>query len=283
MTPSICSRQMFVCAKLWYLSEIRKIILMGYETKIACASVFVLTSIIWYQRKKIPIKEKSDNDREEMTTLFEKIEEMENEKSILTEENNDLKKLVRDDMTWFSEQIQEKENEIRNLTEENDDLRKLASEQSKELSDFFDCQKRLIDAENLIADQKRELSEAKNVFKKLKLLLEVHQLQGLSLAGLFLLIFSSEQVKGLLKADTLSQTLQTDSEGFKQIARGTARIGNAFRIADFECTTKILGIKKYALSLLFVTNILVEISEFLDNFKKKKEEYLLKKLVNFRS
>ena len=215
---------------------------MGYQTQIACASVFVLIPIIWYQRKKIDIKEKSENDREEMARVFEKIEEKENEIRILTEEINDLKKLVRDNMIWFSK-IEEKEQEIRDLTEENNDLRKLVSEQSKELSDFFDCRKRLNDAENLITDQKRALSEAKNVIKKLKLSLEVHQLQGLSFAGLFLFIISSKQVRGLLNAETLTQTLQIDSEGFQKIARGTARIGNAFRISDYECTGTIIGIK----------------------------------------
>ena len=148
---------------------------MGYQFEAACAFFFVLISIIWYSSKEKDMQEKIDNEREDMTRLFEKIEEKEHEKSILTEENNHLKKLVKDNMTFFSEKIEEKENEIRNLTEENNDLRKLASEQSKELTDFFDRKRRLNDAEKLISDENKfQLSEAdcQRIIKKLKLWLK---------------------------------------------------------------------------------------------------------------
>ena len=112
---------------------------MHYQGEILCASIFALIPIIWFLRKK----------------------------SVITERSSNKLKDNMNNMTWIIQKIEEKEIQIRNLTEENYDLRQLNSEQSKVLSELYDCDKKIKNIEKLYSAQKEALSLANKEITKL--------------------------------------------------------------------------------------------------------------------
>ena len=101
---------------------------MEFQTQFFCTFLFGLISnliSIWYQNKKVT-SEKNRNEREEGMK----------------------------EITLLIKNNKEKEIRIRNLTEENDDLRKMISEQSEVISELYVCRKKLADFESSTGEKR---------------------------------------------------------------------------------------------------------------------------------